>query len=123
MAGARTCPGCGPPIPRGSPEEICPARLLHRAGSRLHARAVDPDEFASLFPGLRFEGLLGQGGAGAVYRARQLSLDRLVAVKLIPSEAIELDTGSARGRTAEDIDARFQREARALARLHHPHIV
>src|SRR4051812_30291904 len=104
MAEERTCPGCGKPIPSGSPEEICPECLLGRAVSELHSGAVDPDEFASLFPGLRFEGLLGQGGAGAVYRAKQLSLDRTVAVKLIPSEAIDADAGSSRGRTAEDID-------------------
>jgi serine/threonine protein kinase len=49
---------------------------------------------------------------GAVYQARQLTLDRLVAIKILPE--IEGDSQFA---------ARFTREARALARLSHPHIV
>jgi tRNA A-37 threonylcarbamoyl transferase component Bud32 len=57
--------------------------------------------------------LLGQGGMGAVYKARQPKLDRLVALKILPAKA------GADAHFAE----RFNREARALARLDHPHIV
>jgi eukaryotic-like serine/threonine-protein kinase len=57
--------------------------------------------------------VLGQGGMGTVYRARDPVLDRLVALKTISTEVV----GSA------DALARFQREARAAARLQHPHIV
>jgi tRNA A-37 threonylcarbamoyl transferase component Bud32 len=57
--------------------------------------------------------LLGQGGMGAVYKARQPTLDRVVAVKVLPPEA---------GRDPAFAE-RFQREARALARLGHPNIV
>jgi serine/threonine protein kinase len=57
--------------------------------------------------------LVGQGGMGAVYRARQRSLDRIVALKILPPEA---------GKDATFAE-RFSREARALARLSHPHIV
>src|SRR5262249_16777274 len=57
--------------------------------------------------------LLGQGGMGAVYKARQLKLDRLVALKVLPAQA---------GHDPAFAD-RFAREARALARLNHPHIV
>jgi tRNA A-37 threonylcarbamoyl transferase component Bud32 len=57
--------------------------------------------------------LLGQGGMGAVYKARQPKLDRLVALKILPAGA------GADAHFAE----RFNREARALARLDHPNIV
>jgi serine/threonine-protein kinase len=56
---------------------------------------------------------LGAGGQGAVYKAKQSSLDRLVAIKvLLPKYAKEKDGVH-----------RFLREARALAKLNHPHIV
>src|SRR6266511_1709994 len=55
---------------------------------------------------------LGAGGMGEVYRARDTKLDRAVAIKILP-EAFAADT--------ERI-ARFQREAKTLASLNHPHI-
>src|SRR5215472_10510465 len=56
--------------------------------------------------------LLGKGGMGEVYRARDLKLKREVAVKILPEEF------------SRDIDrvARFQREAEVLASLNHPNI-
>jgi hypothetical protein len=65
------------------------------------------------FPNLEILSLLGQGGMGAVYKARQLKLDRFVAIKILPAEW---------GRDPAFAE-RFTREARALARLAHPHIV
>lgn len=64
-------------------------------------------------PNLEPLALIGCGGMGAVYRARQTHLDRLVALKVLPPE---------RGRDAAFVE-RFTREARAMARLQHPHIV
>jgi non-specific serine/threonine protein kinase len=61
----------------------------------------------------RIEALLGRGGMGAVYRARQLSLERDVAVKVLPSDFV----------TRPKRRERFKREALAIARLKHPHIV
>jgi len=62
--------------------------------------------------------LLGRGGMGAVYKARQKSLDRLVAIKILPPH--QGAEGEEDGfRFAE----RFQREARAMAKLNHPNIV
>ncbi len=72
-----------------------------------------PESLAPLFPAYEIGALLGRGGMGAVYRARQKSLDRPVAIKLLP-----FDLG-----VREDFAERFRREATALARLSHPHIV
>ena len=68
---------------------------------------------ARLFPGYEVVGMLGHGGMGAVYQARQQSLDRLVAIKLLPLE-VSVDP------TFAD---RFRREARAMAKLNHPNII
>ncbi len=63
----------------------------------------------------RFEllGALGQGAMGAVYRARDPVLDRIVALKTISPALLQ----------RKDALVRFQREARAAARLQHPNIV
>jgi serine/threonine protein kinase len=70
-------------------------------------------EIAKLFPQLEVLEFIGKGGMGAVYKARQPALDRLVALKILPPAAAS-DPGFAE---------RFNREARALARLNHPNIV
>jgi serine/threonine protein kinase len=70
-------------------------------------------EVAKLFPQFEILELLGHGGMGAVYKARQPTLDRLVALKILPPQPSG-DSGFA---------DRFTREARALARLSHPNIV
>ncbi|MBK8978118.1 MAG: serine/threonine protein kinase [Planctomycetes bacterium] len=63
--------------------------------------------------GFEVLGVLGRGGMGIVYRARQLSLDREVALKLLSRE-----------RTSDpEFVGRFQAEARHAARLHHPNVV
>ena len=71
------------------------------------------EEMSRLFPQLEIVALLGHGGMGAVYKARQPGLDRFVALKILPAANAE-DPGFAE---------RFNREARALARLNHPNIV
>ncbi len=71
------------------------------------------EEIAKAFPQFEILGLIGKGGMGAVYKARQPGLDRFVALKILPPLAGK-DPGFAE---------RFNREARALARLNHPNIV
>ena len=78
--------------------------------------AVPPPSVAELaphFPTLEISVLLGQGGMGAVYRARQKQLDRDVALKILPP-GVSYDPAFAE---------RFAREAKALAKLNHPNIV
>lgn len=75
-------------------------------------------EFMALTPGSRIGhyeilGTIGSGGMGEVYRARDLQLQREVALKLLSEKASH----------HEDSVARFQREARAIAALSHPNIL
>ena len=71
------------------------------------------EEMAALLPQYSFEKLAAFGGMGAVYKARQQSLDRPVAIKILPPEF---------GAEPEFAD-RFKAEARAMAKLNHTHIV
>ncbi|MFN0006351.1 MAG: protein kinase domain-containing protein [Planctomycetota bacterium] len=64
-------------------------------------------------PGYRIEGVLGRGATGVVYRARQISVDRVVALKVLHAELVG----------ARRAEQRLQREARTTARLAHPNII
>ena len=117
------CPTCGEPIPDGSPAGLCPKCLL-KGGmptgpdarptlAFVESYAAPPvEDVRKLFPHLAVERLIGQGGMGAVYLARQPALDRPVALKLIR-------------RRADDptFVERFAREARTMAKLAHPNVV
>jgi serine/threonine-protein kinase len=94
---ARFCPHCGTAVPAEPAAE----------GDRVRA-ALD----AKLAGQYRIVRLLGRGGMGAVYLARDLALDREVAIKVVKTDS-----------SAREVQDRLRREARTAARLSHPNIV
>jgi tRNA A-37 threonylcarbamoyl transferase component Bud32 len=131
MTAENQCPHCGKPVPATALGGICPECML-KAGLSAETGEVGPDgtvvakpssrppprveEIAPHFPHLEILECLGRGGMGAVYKARQPKLDRLVALKI-------LTRGHDPKITDSEFAARFQQEARALARINHPDIV
>jgi tRNA A-37 threonylcarbamoyl transferase component Bud32 len=128
MPETRRCPQCGAEVRPDAPEGLCPQCLLKQAmkseseighepkTTATHGSCSIPpslEEVGRQFPQLEILELLGQGGMGIVYKARQPRLDRLVALKILPPGA---------GRDPNFAE-RFTREARALAKLTHPSIV
>jgi serine/threonine protein kinase len=130
------CPVCGASVDLQEPARAEPASAetgtYHPAGAdqseaetltpKLHG---GPEEVLDVLPagdvltpapeiaGYEILALLGRGGMGMVYKARQSKLDRLVALKILPQETSSDSTFA----------ERFTREARALARLNHSNIV
>lgn len=123
METKRVCPSCQKTLPPNVPLGLCPECLI-KSGFNTGTEPGNPgkesgfvpppvEELRKLFPQFEILELIGKGGMGAVYKARQPTLDRFVALKILPPGAAD-DAGFAE---------RFNREARALARLNHPHIV
>ncbi len=115
------CPRCGAALDAAVANGICPACLLKQAalGTGTDSFPAMPwtpptvAELASAFPQLEVLELIGHGGMGAVYKARQNSLGRLVALKILaPQHAAN-----------PDFAERFAREAKVLAEVSHPNIV
>ena len=113
------CPNCKAPIPPDAPAGLCPACLLLGAAGPTQAMpgalasAPSMEAVAAAFPELEIVELFGHGGMGVIFKARQAKLDRLVALKILPPDLAR----------QPGFTERFTREARALARLNHPHIV
>lgn len=121
------CPECNTRIPADAPAGLCPKCLYEaglsseemggaptRSGVAGRFERLSAERLARAFPQFESLELLGQGGMGAVYKARQPSLDRWVALKILPPELASDAT----------FVERFLREAKTLARLgNHPHIV
>jgi tRNA A-37 threonylcarbamoyl transferase component Bud32 len=117
------CPRCGASLSRGSVEGLCAKCLgaLNFATETVEpgeppvqaAAPMRAEELAPHFPQLEILDCLGRGGMGVVYKTRQKSLNRLVALKLLAPERV----------TDAKFAERFTREAQALAALNHPNIV
>jgi len=121
MPDGNRCPQCGTLLPAGALAGLCPVCLLKMgaAADTITGAKQTPfnpppvAELAAKFPQLEILELIGKGGMGAVYKARQRQLDRVVALKILPP-GIGDDSAFA---------GRFAREAKALAKLNHPGIV
>jgi tRNA A-37 threonylcarbamoyl transferase component Bud32 len=120
-ASSKTCPKCGATLPSTATAGLCPRCLMAEAmvptqpgAEAAEARkTLAPEELAPHFPQLEILECLGRGGMGVVYKARQKTLNRFVALKLLAPERVR------EPKFAE----RFTREAQALAALNHPNIV
>ncbi|MBX9583644.1 MAG: serine/threonine protein kinase [Gemmataceae bacterium] len=118
------CPACGaaasPPTTAVLAAPPTDARTLSEAAPPAEDTRVPgppggvaPPADAPDLPGYELLAYLGDGGMGRVYKARQVRLDRLVALKIVRPDRL------ARPGAVE----RFEREARAVAKLDHPNIV
>lgn len=119
----KVCQHCGTALSADAPGGCCPVCMMKVAieagtvGDAVHpAHSFTPptvEELRDRFPSLEIIEFIGRGGMGAVYKARQKDLDRIVALKILPPD-IGKDPAFAE---------RFAREARAMAKLNHPGIV
>jgi serine/threonine protein kinase len=116
------CPQCGELLPPDAPDGLCPNCLMalnlktetvFTDDATAAQPPLPPEQIAPHFPQLEILECLGRGGMGVVYKARQKSLNRFVALKLLAPERVQ------DAKFAE----RFTREAQALAALNHPNIV
>src|SRR5215208_3440350 len=102
----RDCPECRTPVDDA-------ARFCTGCGAAVGPATADPFVGRTVNGKFRVEALVGQGGMGRVYRARHLTLDRPVVLKMLHA-AFSGDP---------QVVQRFQREARAASRLNHPNSI
>ena len=102
--GARFCPACG----KDTTDPGSQPRTTTAQGQELFQRLLKAIEGR-----YEIQDLLGRGGMGAVYLARDISLDRLVAIKVLPTDLAQ----------DENFVGRFRSEAQTAARLDHPGII
>lgn len=118
----KPCPRCGTPVPADAPQGLCPRCVMAGAAAPTGGGGLSPtataeipslDRVAAAFPQLEVVELIGRGGMGFVFKARQPHLDRWVALKLLPDKLAR----------DPQFAERFNREGRVLAKLNHPNIV
>jgi serine/threonine protein kinase/formylglycine-generating enzyme required for sulfatase activity len=98
--------------PQALREQLADLHLLYQASRPAPAPPSAPVPPGSM-PGYEILGELGRGGMGVVYQARQVRLNRVVALKVLLAGA----------HAGSETLARFRTEAESAARLRHPHIV
>ena len=107
---SQRCAVCGGAIRADTTAGHCPVCLL----DKIDALPMNPGSAVSTqMADYDLEEIIGRGGMGVVWRARQRKLDRSVAIKFLASG----------GWASDDARSRMQAEARAVARLRHPAIV
>ncbi len=115
---SRVCEECGLSLPGGSRGSVCPACAFRLAlspdAAELSPSTATPPGLKSRFFG-DYEILneIGRGGMGVIYRARQLGLNRMVALKMIQSGHL----------LSDEARLRFRVEIEAVVQLDHPNIV
>src|SRR5512135_3216963 len=122
MTEAKRCPQCGAELPAGAADQPCPACLMRlglaswQSGDKSvpatesdsaraplgQFQAPSIEDLSARIPELEILELIGQGGMGAVYKARQKSLGRIVALKVLKPDLAAVP----------EFAERFAREAR-----------
>src|SRR6185436_1265747 len=117
MPAIRKCRGCGADVPNNAPFGHCPKCLLELGFGPLPQAPEAPSQPAPVggrqFGDYELVEQIGRGGMGIIYKARQATLNRLVAIKMIRAPEFASPT----------LVQRFHLEAEAAANLHHPNIV
>lgn len=119
MESPRKCQECGLPIPNGEASNHCPNCLLRLAflptqgDDELAESVVLPASHPRYFAGYELVSEIAVGGMGVVWKARQLGVNRLVALKMIPVGHL----------ASPQMRLRFRIEIETVAQLDHPNIV